>query len=162
MKKKEYVYFKFGINIFRYPSHEFSKKAVDIDLIENLVWKAKDKFIFEKNELSYGLGETINIKSLDNTDNLDDYINLPKQLSQEEMIEEITRLLLQREQKMNRGTIESNIIFGNSSCKTISSFARAYSVKKDGFRAHARVLPSKGPTTARKKAKIKLVSEVIK
>lgn len=97
MSKDEYRYFKFGMNVYRYPNDEYSKENINPNLIENLVWKSKTECSFEKNELSYNLGEMINIKSIPSSGEIGDYVEQFHQMSQEEIIKKAVSEVLNKQ-----------------------------------------------------------------
>lgn len=161
MADREYVYFKFGINVFRYPDKEFSKNKTDINLIENLVWKSKEKYIFEKNELSYELGETINIRSLETSKNLYEYIELPEQLSEEELIKRAVEQALKKQREAVKDYLSTSILASGPE-RASEILVHAYSANRGSTRPYGHACAAKDRVSARKKAKIKLAEVPIK
>ena len=64
MNKGGFVYFKNGINYYRYPQDLMKEEGIDINQIEVLFWNSPESFSFVKNDLSYSFGENNDLKIL--------------------------------------------------------------------------------------------------
>lgn len=99
--ENNYFYFKSGVNIYRIPRDEYSKELIDINLIENLVWKSEEEYEFKRNELSYLFGENTEVKLIQKYNSLSELLPIKEQktrtvLNQEEL-ESAIRFLWLRE-----------------------------------------------------------------